>query len=221
MMYYSSIAALCVIAAWSVYQVIYGAIRGKVRRFGRDATSDWRWIPFSRYPESGYCMRATEPGWFWYHIAVYALQGSLALVLPVFVLFNIPLHAIAILLFVIFLVLVAVDSWAAIVVIFQHRLDGWPRSSYFIITLLAVVAAFVVTSFFSYYSNPNTHVFGWPVPRVIFQRDTPASPWLDYVGPTVLLAYPMNFVVYMSIPSIAFIVLALRRRRQNHETVAQ
>jgi len=119
-----------------------------------------------------------------------------------------------------FLAMVAVDIWAAVVVIFTHRLSRRLRSSYFIITLLAFLSAFAVTSFFSYYSNPNTHIFGWPVPRVIFQRDTPTSPWLDYVGPTVLLAYPMNFIVYMSIPSVAFIILASRQRRHDHDTVA-
>ena len=129
-------------------------------------------------------------------------------------------HAMAILLLILFLAMVAVDIWAAVVVIFQHRLSRWLRSSYVVITLLAFVAAFVVTSFFSYYANPNTHVFGWPVPRVIFQRDTPTSPWLDYVGPTILLAYPMNFVIYLSIPSVVFVVLAMRWRRHDHETVA-
>ena len=136
---------------------------------------------------------------------------------------NLParlIYAMAILLLILFLAMIVVDVWAAVVVIFKKRLSGWLRSSYFIITLLAFVAAFAVTSFFSYYSNPNTHIFGWPVPRVIFQRDTPTSPWLDYVGPTILLAYPMNFVVYMSIPSVAFIILAMRRRRKHDHVTA-
>ena len=47
----------------------------------------------------------------------------------------------AILLLIVFLAMVAVDIWAAVVVIFQHRLSGWLRSSYFIITLLAFAAA--------------------------------------------------------------------------------
>jgi len=126
----------------------------------------------------------------------------------------------AILLLIVFLLMVAVDVWAAIAAMFQHRLSGWLRSSYFVIALLAFVAAFLVTSFFSYYSNPNTHIFGWPIPRVVFQRDTPTSPWLDYVGPTIVLAYPMNFVVYMFVPSVFFIILAMRQRRHKHEAVA-
>ena len=126
----------------------------------------------------------------------------------------------AILLLIVFLAMVAVDIWATVIVIFLHRLSGWLRFSYFIITFLTLVTAVLMTSAFSYYANPNTHVFGWPVPQVIFQRDTPTSPWLDYVGPTVFLAYPMNFIVYLCIPSVAFIILAMRKRRHDHETVA-
>ena len=93
MMFYISITALCVIAVWSAYQAIYGLIRGKVRKFSRSATSGSSWISFSRWPDSGYCMRAAEPRWFWYHIVVYVLQGALALTLPVFALFRI-LHSV-------------------------------------------------------------------------------------------------------------------------------
>ncbi|MGA2247173.1 MAG: hypothetical protein ABSH48_19455 [Verrucomicrobiota bacterium] len=42
--------------------------------------------PFLWSGDSGYCTRAAEPGWFRYHIAVYALQGTLAFVLPICVL---------------------------------------------------------------------------------------------------------------------------------------
>lgn len=124
------------------------------------------------------------------------------------------------LLLMVFLLMVVIDVWAVIAVIFQPRPSGRVASLYFITSLLALVAAFLVTSFFSYYPNQNTHIFGWPVPRVIFQRDTPTSPWLDYVGPTILLAYPMNFVVCMCLPSVAFIISAILRRKRSHETGA-
>ena len=121
----------------------------------------------------------------------------------------------ATLLLSIFLAIVAVDIWAAVLVVFGRSVRRWLSRSYFLIVLLAFIAVFLVTSFFSYYSNPNTHVFGWPVPRVIFQRDTPTSPWLDYVGPTILLAYPMNFILYMFFPSVAVIIFILLWRRQD------
>jgi hypothetical protein len=121
----------------------------------------------------------------------------------------------AILLLSIFLAIVAVDIWAVILVVVGRSVRKWLSRSYFLVVMLAFIAAFLVTSFFSYYSNPNTHVFGWPIPRVIFQRDTPTSPWLDYVGPTIVLAYPMNFILYMFIPSVAAIIFILLWRRRD------
>jgi hypothetical protein len=115
-------------------------------------------------------------------------------------------------LLLVFLAVVAVDIWAAIAVVFKPRLGGWLIASYWMVTLLAFAGAIGMTAFFSYYSNPNTHVFGWPVPRVIFQRDTPTSPWDDFVGPTIVLAYPMNFILYMLVPSVAFILVSRRRK---------
>ncbi len=119
--------------------------------------------------------------------------------------------AILFILFV-FLAIAAVDIWALILVFVQRSHRKWLSISYFLVVLLAFIATIVTTAFYSYYSNPNTRVFGWPIPRVVFQRDTPASPWLDYVGPTIVLAYPINFVLYMFIPSVAAIVLILRCR---------
>jgi hypothetical protein len=123
----------------------------------------------------------------------------------------------AILLLSIFLAIVAVDIWAALLVIFGRNVRRWLSRSYFIVVPLAFIAAFLVTSFFSYSSNPNPHVYGWPVPRVIFQRDTPTSPWLDYIGPTIVLAYPMNFILYMFVPSVAAIVFILVWRRRDRK----
>jgi len=111
-----------------------------------------------------------------------------------------------------FLAIAAVDVWASIAVMFK---PGWLGASFWIAAVLALVAAIGMTGFFSYYSNPNTHVFGWPIPRLIFQRDTPTSPWLDFIGPTIVLAYPMNFILYMFIPSVVFILVS---RRRKHET---
>ena len=119
-----------------------------------------------------------------------------------------------------FAAIITVDVWAAIAVIFGRGGGGKFSISYFAVAILVFIVAFLMTQYFSYYHNPNTRFFGWPIPRVVFQRDTPTSPWLDYVGPTVVLAYPMNFVIFMFIPSVVFIILALRRRREIHETVA-
>lgn len=117
-------------------------------------------------------------------------------------------------LLILFLAIVAVDVWGAVAVMFRPGLGGWLGASYWLIVILALAAAIAMTGFFSYYSNPNTHIFGWPIPRVIFQRDTPDSPWLDYVGPTIVLAYPMNFVLFLFVPSVVFILLSRRRKHE-------
>lgn len=64
--------ALCACASWSVYQVIYALITGKVRRFQRQAGSV--------STDLGYYTRVAEPGWFWYHLLIYALQAGILLV---------------------------------------------------------------------------------------------------------------------------------------------
>ena len=124
--------------------------------------------------------------------------------------------AIAVVLFV-FLAIVVVEVWAGFLVFVQRDHRNWLGISYLLVVLLAFIATIITTAFYSYYANPNTRVFGWPIPRVVFQRDTPTSPWFDYVGPTIVLAYPINFVVYMVIPSVTAIVLILRYRRQDRK----
>ena len=71
-----------------------------------------------------------------------------------------------------------------------------------------------------YFSNDDTRVHGWPVPIVIFHRADSDSPWLDYVGFTILLGYPMNFVVFMAAPSLLLFALVWRRRRSGSNRLA-
>jgi hypothetical protein len=113
-----------------------------------------------------------------------------------------------------FLAIIAVDIWAAVAVMCRPQFCKGSCALYWLVVLLMIVTTVVMTGCFSYYSNPNTHVFGWPIPHVVFQRDTPDSPWLDYVGPTVVLAYPMNFVIFMFIPSAIFVLLSRRRKHE-------
>jgi hypothetical protein len=68
---------LCALGGWSFYQVIFAVKNGRVRRFRQ---------PIFRLADSGYCMRAAQPGWYRYHIVVYTLQGVVAFVLPVYML---------------------------------------------------------------------------------------------------------------------------------------
>ena len=84
-------------------------------------------------------------------------------------------------------------------------------------TLTAVIAipvSFYFTHYYMYFPNPNTQVFGWPIPKVVFQRDSPTGPWLDYVGPTVFLAFPINFVIFACVPLVLLSVFSLLHNRR-------
>ena len=64
---------------------------------------------------------------------------------------------------------------------------------------------------YNFFANENTHVYGWPVPWLIFQRDDAQSPWLDYVGPAVLFGLPMNFILFAFLPCLVFLGMAYYR----------
>ncbi len=119
------------------------------------------------------------------------------------------------LLLLVFLAIVAVDIWAAVAVMWRPGLGGWLRVSYWLVIVLALAGTIVMTGYFSYYADSNTRVFGWPIPRVIFQRDTPDAPWLDYIGPTIVLAYPLNFLLYIFFPSMVAVLLSRKRKYRN------
>ncbi len=104
-----------------------------------------------------------------------------------------------------FLAIMAVDVWAAIAVGFRRSGGGWLCLSYFVVVPLTGVVTLLMTSLYSYYSNPNTRIFGWPIPRIVFQRQNPGEHrgFLDYFGPTIcLLAYPLEHL--HNIPSAKF-----------------
>jgi hypothetical protein len=63
--------------------------------------------------------------------------------------------------------------------------------------LVVATVACGMTFCYSCYPNPNTRICGWPVPIVVFQRDTPDGQWLDYVGPTVILVFPINLILWL------------------------
>ena len=108
-----------------------------------------------------------------------------------------------------FLLAAMVIVWA-LVVAATGRLTIWLRRLYFAFFGVANIAAYFTTFHYIYFANANTRFHGWPVPTVIFQRDGPDAPWLDFVGPTILLAYPMNLTLFAIIPSIVAVVLARR-----------
>lgn len=79
-----------------------------------------------------------------------------------------------------------------------------------------VIIAYMRTFHYEYYVNPDTRVHGWPVPVVVFQRRDATSPWLDFVGPTLILAYPMNLAFYSIGPVVALVAVRWIRRKRRH-----
>jgi hypothetical protein len=89
------------------------------------------------------------------------------------------------------------------------------KSIYVAILVLCGVAAYLTTFLYVYSTNKNTRVCGWPIARMAYQRDGPDAPWLDYFGPTILFAYPMNLILYSSLPSLLILLLLVFRKQKD------
>lgn len=115
-----------------------------------------------------------------------------------------------------FIMATALSLWAPIVA-FSESTRRWVKGLYLCCFVTAVVASFFTTFRYTYYANPNTLIHGWPIPTVVFQRVSPTSPWLDFVGPTIVLAYPMNVLFFILPPSLVVLFLAFFTRRKNKQ----
>jgi hypothetical protein len=109
-----------------------------------------------------------------------------------------------------FVICCGLELWAAHTAIVT---GGRLRFSYFSLLAFAMLAAVWCTFGFEYRSNENTRIQGWPVPVIVLQRDGPDAPWLDFVGPTTILALPMNFIAFMLVPSVLALIVANWRKR--------
>ena len=92
---------------------------------------------------------------------------------------------------------------------------------YVIAFTTCIIAAFQMTFRYIYYWDSNTRVHGWPFFCVIWQRKDANSQWLDFVGLISVLAFPLNFLVFLMPPS--FLVLCTswwqHRRKPNRVPV--
>ena len=80
---------------------------------------------------------------------------------------------------------------------------------------------YFLTFHYVYFANANTIVHGWPVPIVVFQRDSVDGPWLDYVGPTVFWGFPINLVLLLApwfLLSWALNAALLRRKMRSAQS---
>jgi len=100
-----------------------------------------------------------------------------------------------------FLAACGLVAWATFAAV-TGRIPIWACMLYLVALTGSAIAAYDTTFHYTYLANANTRIHGWPVPTVVFQRDGPNEPWLDFVGPTVVLAYPMNVVLYAFIPAL-------------------
>lgn len=127
-----------------------------------------------------------------------------------------PLFALILLLFLAACGLVVWATYAAIAGI----IPTWLRLLHLTTLVGSAFAAYFTTFYYTYHANANTRFHGWPVPTVIFQRDGPGQPWLDFVGPTVILAYPMNLVLFAFVPALVVFVIFLFRKRPQTQAPA-
>lgn len=95
-----------------------------------------------------------------------------------------------------------------------------PRSvsvTFFIIAASAIGGGIWSTYYYDYFPNENTHMHGWPVPYVVFQRDNSDSQWLDFVGPTTLLALPLNWLLFLLPPSFSILIFNVIKKRKKEK----
>ncbi|WP_291270930.1 hypothetical protein [Geothrix sp.] len=71
------------------------------------------------------------------------------------------------------------------------------RSGLLAVLVSAVSAAYFFTFRFHFFANPNTQVFGFPCPYLIFQRVSIDAPWRDFGGPISFVAYPINLSIFL------------------------
>lgn len=105
------------------------------------------------------------------------------------------------------------NLWAGCQMVFGRVASSQLRIAYVAVLLLTAGVAARTTFWYEYFPDENTRICGWPVPIVIFQRVSAEAPWLDYVGPTTLLGYPMNLAIFMFVPSALFVYWSNRERR--------
>lgn len=117
-----------------------------------------------------------------------------------------PLILIAIVLAIIAL------EYKALVRVWRPHVGTVVRRCFIVAVVLAVLGSYITTFHYEHMPNADTRFLGWPVPRVIFQRRAPDGPWLDFVGITMVLAFPMNLILFLLLPSIAVLPLTRKPR---------
>lgn len=81
-----------------------------------------------------------------------------------------------------------------IIICYRRLCEYWYKALFWCGILLSAIVSFLLTYRYTYMPDIKTRVHGWPIPLVIWQQDETGK-WLDYVGYTVIFAWPLNFII--------------------------
>ena len=116
---------------------------------------------------------------------------------------------------------------AAIVCPYRILKNPLTSGIYRVVTIISgcILAAltYYLTFHYVYFSGANTRVRGWPFPQIVFEQKTPDGPWLDFVGPTLLLAFPINLIIlsgvwFFLLWFINFVIIKITKRTAVQKT---
>jgi len=93
----------------------------------------------------------------------------------------------------------------AIVISYRRLCEYWYKVLLWCGVLLSAVASYLLTYRYVYMTDIQTRVHGWPIPLIIWQQDETGR-WLDYVGITVIIAWPLNFIIVMIAFSLIWLI---------------
>ena len=118
------------------------------------------------------------------------------------------------------LAIIALSLWG-IVSIWRAKRTKWVyRGSLLLFLAVSIALAHHTTYKYQSFPNPNTQVFGWPMPYVIFQRNSPTSPWLDYVGLGTYIAFPVNVILFAFVVIVVICLIRAVQQRLNQGKTA-
>lgn len=97
--------------------------------------------------------------------------------------------------------LIALPTLIAAMLIFFMPVPRHWRAVYLAVLIVAALAAFWSSFFFTPHASDLAVVKGWPVPSNIAMR-SPSDSKMRLVSGLFVIAYPMNFFWFMLLPSL-------------------
>ena len=88
----------------------------------------------------------------------------------------------------------------------SDRMAVSARIAYILVLMGIAFTSVYMTFVYTWDMNENTQIHGWPIPIAIFKRKGLGEHWDDYIGPTLFLALPLNFILFAFLPSLFTLV---------------